>query len=229
MIAFFSRRAYGRIEAVGGTFLVTDFVCVNFLPVVPRETHLVLARAPNGECTSVRIPLRLASVCAGYGRAWGGMGVVVSLFVTLAAGSDAERGTALAVLGVSALVCAASWLLVGRVGPEERARREVYRLVTDVPVDPAWLPEDRRRELGDRLRAEVGARAVSLARATYREAPGAAWEEVALDPAVTDVDFLRRAAVLARVESGDADASAKRRLKRVHDEACRRCVRAAAG
>lgn len=224
MIALFSRRAYGRIEVLDQTFLVTDFSCINLLPILPRETHLVLARAPDGTCTSVRVPLRGASVLAGYGRVWGVMGAAASLFVILSASDGGERLRAIAALGASLAVCAASWLFVGRLGVEERARRDIYRSVTDLPVDPAWLPEEQRRALGERLRSELGTRALPLARATYREAPAAAWEEVALDPAVTEGDFLRRAAVLARLESRDAAPDARRRLQRVHDEACRKCL-----
>jgi hypothetical protein len=223
MIAMFSRRAYGRIEVVGETFVVTQFSCVNFLPIVPHETHLVLARAPNGECTSVRIPLRAASVLAGYLRAWGATGAAVSLFVALSAGDAGERIRAIAVFAVSAFVCAVAWLFLGRPSTADRARRDLYRAVTAFPVDPALLAEETRHELGERLRTELGTRAPALARATYREAPAAAWEEVALDPAVTDEDFLRRAAVLARIESRDAEPSVRERLQRVHDEACRKC------
>jgi hypothetical protein len=147
-------------------------------------------------------------------------GVVVSLFVALAAGDADERMRAIAVGVASAVVAAVSWA-VGRPSAADRARRDLYRAITAVPVDPALLPEDTRRELGDELRAELGTRAPTLAPANYREIP--AWEQVALDPAVTDDDFLRRAAVLARIESRDADASVRARLARVHDEACRKC------
>jgi hypothetical protein len=223
VIVAFGRRAYGRVEVIGETFVVTQFQCLNLLPFFPQETHLVLARAPNGECTSVRIPLRFASVLAGYIRPWGVMGVLASAFVVLAADDLGERVRAITFLALSVLVCAVGWLFVGRLSGADRARRELYRSVTEVPVDPALLPDETRRALSERLHADLGARATSLARAGYREAPAAAWQDVALDPAVTDVEFLRGAAVLARLEARDAEPGAREILARVHDEACRKC------
>jgi hypothetical protein len=225
MIAVFSRRALGRVEVIGGTFLVTSFWCINLLPIVPSETHLVTARAPDGACTSVKVPMHLASVLAGYARTWGVMASVVSLFVVLVADDAAERGRGLLALALSAVVCAVAWLLLGRLSAEERARRAMYRSIIDLPIDPVWLPDDRRSELAGQLRAELSMRALSLARASYRDAPEAAWETVALDPAVNDTSFLARAAVLARIQARDADRAERRRLQRVHDEAWKRAQR----
>jgi hypothetical protein len=222
MIFVFNRRAYGRVSVVDGTFVVTHFWCFNLLPIVPNESHVVLARAPNGECTSVPIPAHASSIAAGYVRPWAVVGALASLFVVAVADSAGERLRALAALGVAAIACALAWLVVGRVSDEERARRRAYGQVTGAPVDPAWLPEERRRELSARLRADLGARAPALARAGYREAPETDWAKVAADPAVTEPDFLQRALVLARLEWRDAGGAERAQLERAGDEAWRK-------
>jgi hypothetical protein len=223
MIVFFNRRAYGRVEVFEGTFVVTSFWCLNLLPLVPHETHLVLARAPTGECTAVVIPAHGASIVAGYLRAWAGFAMAGALVAVLLSDTHRDSGRAMVLAAASALVCAAAWLLVGRVGAEERARRAVYREVTGVPVDPAWLPEEQRREIGAKVRAELDARTPALARATYREAPVAAWEEAVADPGVTDQDFVRRALVLARIDWRDATPEQRERLERASEQAWRKC------
>jgi hypothetical protein len=225
MIFFFNRRAYGRVEVFEGTYVVTSFWCINLLPLFPQGTHLVLARAgvPAERWTTVPLAAHGGSIAAGYLRVWGAFAAAGALVALLLSGTDAERLRALAVAAVSALVCAAAWLLIGRVGAEVRARRAVYREVTGVPVDPAWLPEEQRRELGARLRSELGARTPALASATYREAPVAAWQDAVSDPGVTDQDFVRRALVLARIEWRYATREQRGRLERLSEEAWGKC------
>jgi hypothetical protein len=222
MIFLFNRRAYGRVSVVAGTFILTNFWCFNFLPLIPHETHLVLSRAPTGECTSVPIPANAASIAAGYARPWGVVITAASLFAIAAADTALERGQALAVFVLGAAVCAIAWLVVGRVSADERARRILYGGITGTPVDPAWLPDETRHALGARLREELATRAPALARATYREAPDTAWEQVATDPDVTDAEFLQRALVLARIEWRDADRAKRARLEQAGDEAWRK-------
>jgi hypothetical protein len=225
VIFFFNRRAYGRVEVFEGTFVVTTFWCVNLLPLFPRGAHLVLGRpgAAAEQWTTVPVPSHGGSIAAGYLRVWGAFAAAGSLVALLLSGTDAERARALAVGVTSALACAAAWLLIGRVGAADRARRRVYREVTGVPVDPAWLPEEQRRELGAKLRAELGARTPALASATYREAPVAAWQDAVSDPAVTDQDFVRRALVLARIEWRGAMREERVRLERASKEAWAKC------
>jgi hypothetical protein len=225
MIFFFNRRAYGRVEVFDGTFVVTTFWCINLLPLFPWGTHLVLARpgAAADQWTTVPVAAHGGSIAAGYLRVWGAFTTAGSLVALLLSDTHAESARAIAVAVVSALVCAAAWLLIGRVGAEDRARRAVYREVTGVPVDPALLPEEQRRELGAKLRAELGARTPALASATYREAPAAAWQDAVSDPGVTDQDFVRRALVLARIEWREATREERGRLERSSEEAWGKC------
>jgi hypothetical protein len=56
-------RLYGKVDALPGLFFVkTRFLHVYWIPVVPRESYLLLDPKHSSEGHGVRIPLRWKSV-----------------------------------------------------------------------------------------------------------------------------------------------------------------------
>jgi hypothetical protein len=219
MIIIFGRRPYGRVDVSEGTFVLTEFVHLWYLPIAPTGSHVVLSRDARGLCQNLPIRMHGVSVLAAYIRTWGAIGVGAFLVGALAASDDGWMSA------LPLLVCAAglatavvvAWTKLGKLPPAELARRRVYARFAGVAVDVGLLgghAEGLLRSLREAIRTQGKA----LLSGTYRTVhdPAEQWAEVALDPTVLDRTFLETCLTLARVEWSRATGAERLRLADVH-------------
>lgn len=201
MFVFGGVRAIGRVDECDGSYVVTQFVHINFLPLIPLRSEL---RVATGEHRP--IPLHPVSVIAAYLR------TVPLLLAAALLGSafwwrqhPPERLFAIAAAAVAGL-CALVGFALGRVSREEAAKR---------------------RALAEYVGAAVDLRLVKPELPALRESLQNAWDEAAgragagaqgyrstvtLDGAadLEDDDALRLAFALARVEATLAEGGTER-------------------
>jgi hypothetical protein len=218
MLTFYGSHMYGTIERCGPTRIATRFAHVQFLPLFPLESHLIV----DGEGAagrSVPIALNGRSVAAAYLRTWGLIAAVVFALVGFNHVSTALHGAAKTVMLAVGLV---AWALfvglsfgLGALSPEEQAMRRVYATFAGVPADVALLPAG---SLVDALSAEVHDAARSLAGIGYRTAkdPVQEWDTILLDPTMRDPRVLRAAVTLARLEWAGARGARRAALAKSH-------------
>jgi hypothetical protein len=220
MIFVGGRRLIGRVEEHAGTFVVTQFLHVYYMPLVPLRSHLVLESGPGpgGMRRSVPIELHPVSVLAGYARPWCAVGACICLMVAVAAGPGAtELGWGIAGAAL-ALVATWTWTRLGRLSSEAIAQRQVYAALTHESVDAALLCRT-----ADAFRGSLLANVLEGARAMtskgYRTSfdPEQEWVQVALDPTVRDRAFLQACFTLARIDWGRAAGASRARLAKQHE------------
>jgi hypothetical protein len=80
VIIIFGEKSYGKVDRVPGVcYVVTVFAHLNFLPLVPVRSFIVLEGTESGgEFRGKQIATNLKSAAAGYARAWLGLGTVVA-------------------------------------------------------------------------------------------------------------------------------------------------------
>jgi hypothetical protein len=103
------------------------------------------------------------------------------------------------------LLTIAAWLWLGRISPEEQARRLIFARFIRYPLDVALLG-DPEGELRRRLKEIIAHRASAAMSAGYRTSrmPEERWVELAQDPSVKDPDLLHAALTLARLSMAGA-------------------------
>src|SRR5438552_2050914 len=105
MIVFFGQRLYGKVDHVPGLFYVaTQFFYLQFVPLIPTGTYLVLDGSEDGgNFRGKQITLSGKSVLFGWLRAgciMGGIGLLVAALITfLEMGKKGELSHAPFVLG----------------------------------------------------------------------------------------------------------------------------------
>jgi hypothetical protein len=220
MIFIAGRRLVGRVEEHAGTFIVTQFWHMNFLPLVPLRSYLVLESGPSAasirRCVGIR--LHAASVLAGYLRAWCTVMVPVWCLSAFLANGGGGAAECLLVGALLILVDVWAWTRLGRLRPKEIVQRETYAALTHERVDAALLCRNNDA-FRDTLHANVAEGARSLMASGYRTAldPERDWAEVALDPTVRDRAFVQACFTLARIEWGRAEGPHRAKLAGVHD------------
>jgi hypothetical protein len=218
----FGVRQYGKVHACGPSYIATRFFHIWFVPLLPTESHLVLAEHGD-QARGVAVPLNGLSVLAGYLRVWGliGAGLLgVSLLTEFSPHEQVAIPSALAKLvAMSVLVAAAivGFSLLGKLSPEDRQQRAVYSLYGGYPVDPALLGP-AREPLRELLMATVAERARGLAATGYRLSadPRYAWTSVALDPTQQDETLITAAFALARIEASYSPPAQRAQWDDVH-------------
>ena len=75
MIIIFGERTFGKVDRVPGVcYVVTVFAHLNFLPLVPARSYIVVEGTESGgEFRGKQIPICLRSMLAGYVRVWFGV------------------------------------------------------------------------------------------------------------------------------------------------------------
>lgn len=223
MIVWFGTRFYGKVHRCAGTYLATQFVHVNFLPLIPLGSHWVLQEHIDGTHTSIPARFHPTSILAAYLRTWGLVGAIGCNAIVLL-GLLNTRNPSLSLLLVSLLTITAcigvqllAWMALGRLSLDERAQRLVYSEFAGAPVDVAWLDETRDA-LRLTLTDTVVAHARGLMTSTYRTAcdPVTQWTAIAVDPTVTERNFLAAALTLARIEWSYAQGAARKHLASTH-------------
>jgi hypothetical protein len=111
-MSFYGQHLFGQVDRVPGVFYVsTMFWHVNFLPLVPLRSHVVLEGTEKDEgFQGVRIPLNLKSVLTGYLR---GIFAAAALLVT-GAGAGAATSYYVGVQGIGTVVVMA--VIVALIG-----------------------------------------------------------------------------------------------------------------
>lgn len=219
VIFLYGRRPYGRVEVSGGTFVLTDFFHLWYLPLAPTGSHLILSRDETGLCQNVPIRMHGASVLAAYLRTWGALAALGCLFAMTGALHDG-RPAALPLLVAAAALGGAvawSWMRLGKLSTDALARQAAYARFAGYPVDVARLGS-RGDALTSQLRDRVSSEARGLMSGSYRSAldPETQWAEIALDPTVQAREFLEACLTLARLEWTRSAAADRARLDDLH-------------
>lgn len=126
----------GVVERVDDESIATVFATA-ILPLWPRETRY-RTRTRDGEPRAIAIARHRTSVVAGFARRplW-----LASLILAAPSFAEPARWGELLALAVPLAVLAAILtFVVGRVSPEERARRRLLRRVVGVGAPPELLP-----------------------------------------------------------------------------------------
>jgi hypothetical protein len=105
VIIIFGERTYGKVDRVPGVcYVITVFAHLNFLPLAPARSYIVLEGTENGgEFRGKEIPVCLKSVVAGYIRVWCGAAAIIAGLIAgvgLSEAAAALRVNSLATLGV---------------------------------------------------------------------------------------------------------------------------------
>jgi hypothetical protein len=206
MIFFFGTRRLGTVYAALGGRVVTEFACVNHLPIFPVRSRFLIGQEDHA------IAFVPVSIAAAYLRAWGPIALIAAFFVLGPSAPFFAGGIWLAAL--------TSWgfLRFGKLSADEIAKRRAYATIVSFPIDVALLVPDDAERLRERLLREVVEQAPAVMSSTYRSAPDPArdWPAIALDPTVRDPAFLCTAMTLARVASARAVGEERRALERAH-------------
>ncbi len=204
MIIHFGKAPYGKVEELDESFVFTTFFHVWRVPLVPLESYLVCAKAGP----VLHIPMHRRSVIAAYVR--------LPLFVAGAAaliGGIGESSLPASLLGVVLLALFAfAKVRWGKLDAATKSRRQLTARHLDFPGDPAvLLTPDRERN----LHALLHERTPLVAARSYRgTGDGGSWQELAIDPAVTDEAYLTAALTLADATLPAARTDEERKLLR---------------
>jgi hypothetical protein len=222
MIFIAGRRLVGRVEEYSGTFIVTQFWHINFVPLVPLRSFLVLESGPpaaGGIRRSVETKLHATSVLAGYLRTWCSMGIPFCLLGALIAGGGPATLAWLVASGIIALVALFAWTGLGRLSAQAMAQRDAYASLTHERVDAAILCRNNDA-FRSTLHANVADGARSKMTTGYRTSldPEKDWIIVALDPTVRDPAFVQACFTLARIEWGRTKGKARAKLAEQHEQ-----------
>jgi hypothetical protein len=222
------RRIYGKVDQVGSTFVATTFAFLQFLPLFPTQSHIVLGDVSASDSWQViPIPLHGKSIAAGYLRSWGILFSLISTCVLLGLLLSRVRswsdlaGLALADLAalVPILLTALAFRGLGQLSVAEKAQRLVYARWTKHPVDVGIFDADQRGDMHRRIR-EFLANRVSTMTSTqgYRQAVQVIddWRVMALEPGLKDREYLESALTLARIEASLAAGSQRSSLAALH-------------
>jgi hypothetical protein len=84
MVHIHGRHLYGKVDHMPGLFYVsTEFWHLNFVPLIPLRSYIVLDRSKNAQnCSRKQVPLRLKSVFVGYLRGWLGAITIASVWLS---------------------------------------------------------------------------------------------------------------------------------------------------
>ncbi len=205
MIIHFGKGPYGKVEELGSSFVFTNFFHVWRVPLVPLESYLVCAK----DGPVLPIPMHRGSVIAAYLR--------LPLFVAGAAaliGGFGESSVPAVILGMVLLVLfTVAKVRWGKLDAATKSRRQLTARHLDFPGDPAMLltPEHERS-----LHALLHERTAVVAARSYRGSTGdsGSWQELAIDPAVTDEAYLTAALTLADATLPAARTEDERKLLR---------------
>lgn len=217
------RRIYGKVEQVGSTFIATTFAYLQFLPLFPTQSHIVVGEGSPGSWEVVNIPMHWKSVLAGYLRAWGIFFSMCAVFGGLIAMGSYEdlphSWTGAAVAFGAAALATASFQLLGRLSLTEKAMRLIYGRFVGHPVDVEVFHEDTRGRMAKRIRELLDGKSSLVWTASgYRQAAPAdmGYRSLSLEPSVKDQEYLEGALTLARIEASLAVGTQRAELMRLH-------------
>jgi hypothetical protein len=218
----YGTRLSGKVDSFAGSYLATRFFHIYYVPLIPLSSWLVLG-GDGANTRALPTALDLRSIAAAYLRGVGSLVALVWSLQMLSYFSSPYHSVswdnvfemiAPLVLLVGAI---AGWFFLGRLSRDERSKRVVYGDSVGYFVDPARLG-DARHGLIEKLRKDVYARAKAMTSAGYREPydPENKWRALAAKPSMTDVEYLKLALTLCRLEWSFASGEHKAQLARDH-------------
>ncbi|MRG93997.1 hypothetical protein [Polyangium spumosum] len=216
------RRLYGKIEQVGSTYIATTFAFLQFLPIYPVQSHIVLSEGTADTHRVVNVEMHWKSVAAGYLRAYGVAATLCVFIPGLVMAGTSKVPTAYVGAGLVLLfagLTTAAFARIGRLSREEKAQRLVYARFLKHPVDPSVLDEDTRGRIAQELRAFLEERAASaMIGSDYRKGGPvkAGYRVLALEPSMRDREYLEAAFTLACIDASLSVGPMKTDAERVH-------------
>ena len=189
----FGQRAYGKVDAQDGEHAVTEFVHLDFVPLIPLNSFWITSEVRRGEWIGIPIKLHLRSVAATYLRVWGPM---LAALAIIGWGSRA----AMTVAGGLLVLSGWSWTWRSRRGTRARQRGDFDRVALGTRCPPLHLTDEMR----DRLERELSSR---LARRDDARPPDdvARFGAKDADEAILAYGLLRLSAVRHRPAAAAAD------------------------
>lgn len=235
MVIVYGSRFYGKVRAMGSSYLATRFAHIYYVPLIPIGTSLILEENGDGGYRGISAPFSVKSMLAAYLRVWGPLATIAALFLSIGAVEEASDDVlAMAVTGVFCAVVFLALLVgtilgyavVGKLSDEEKKQRNVYALHLGYFVDPADMGE-ARAAFREGLLAKIAERARGLAGMGYRMSadPMQAWPQIALDPTHNDDALVTAAFTLARLDASLAQGPHKSQLDQIHGQLWQRIVR----
>lgn len=215
----YGTRLSGKVDACAGSYVATRFFHIYYIPLIPLSSWLVL-----GEDRAMPMPMQWRSVLAGYLRgaltiAAAVLAVQMLMFFSSSYHSlDADTFFPELIVPLAAIGGAiAGWAYLGRLSKNDRGKRAIYWDAIGYFVDPAQLG-DARHSLIEKLRKDVYTRAKAITAASYREQwePENKWRELAAKPSMNDLDYLKAALTLCRLEWSFASGAHRAELAKDH-------------
>ncbi|MDI1482798.1 hypothetical protein [Polyangium sp. y55x31] len=222
MLVVGGRRLYGKVEQVGSTYIATTFAFLQFLPLFPVRSHIVVAEGSADTHKVVHIKMNWKSVATGYLRAYGIAATLIALIPGLAMAGNSKVPTAYVGAGL-VVVCAglttAAFSMIGRLSREEKAQRLIYARFLGHPVHPSVLDEDVRGSIAQKLRDFLEERAAAvMTGSNYRKGGPvkAGYRVLALEPSMRDREYLEAAFTLACIDASLSVGPMRTDAERVH-------------
>jgi hypothetical protein len=138
-MSVFGTRGYGKVDCVPGVcYVLTHFFHINFLPLIPIRSFLIIEEPGGGPPRGFRMPINLKSMAIGYVRGWSiGAAIIAGFFAVITLTGNKPDETAAVVCALIALAGAAAFplsYLVRNANPQRTAEL-LARL--GVSADPA--------------------------------------------------------------------------------------------
>ncbi|HVK66931.1 MAG TPA: hypothetical protein VM694_20740 [Polyangium sp.] len=216
------KRLYGKVEQVGSTYIATTFAFLQFLPLYPVQSHIVVAEGAADTHKVVHIKMNWKSVATGYLRAYGIASTLFAFIPGLVVAGTSKVPTAYVGAGF-VLACAglttAAFSRIGRLSREEKAQRLLYARFLGHPVHPSILDEDMRGAIAQKLRDFLEERAATaMTGSNYRKGGPvkAGYRVLALEPSMRDREYLEAAFTLACIDASLSVGPMQVDAERVH-------------
>ncbi len=222
MLVIGGRRLYGKVDQVGSTYIATTFAFLQFLPIYPVQSHIVVREGSIDTHQVVHLKMHWKSVAAGYLRAYGVAATLCSFIPGIVMAGTSKAPTAYAGAGLVlffACLTTAAFSVIGRPSREQKAERLLYARFIGHPVDPAVLDEDTRGRIAQRLRDFLEERAATVMTGTgYRKGGPvkAGYRVIALEPSMRDREYLEAAFTLAGIDASLSVGPMRVDAERVH-------------
>ena len=222
MLVIGGRRLYGKVEQVGSTYIATTFAFLQFLPLFPVRSHIVVAEGASDTHQVVHIKMNWKSVATGYLRAYGIAATLIAFIPGMVMAGTSRVPTAY--LGASLVLVfagltTAAFSMMGRLTREEKAQRLIYARFLKHPVHPSVLDEDTRGLVAQKLRVYLEERAASvMTGGNYRQGGPvkAGYRVLALEPSMRDREYLEAAFTLACIDASLSVGPMRVDAERVH-------------
>jgi len=149
-VVIYGRRAYGRVHQHEGEYADTQFAHIDFIPLFPIGSFWVTQDLGNGQRMGFPIKLNGLSVVATYLRIWAPL-VAIAL-ATVHSLASVVAGLVIAALSVW------SWTWRSRHGELAQRRSDFDQVALGSRCDPAWMSDEMRDGLAERLHLKRSAR-----------------------------------------------------------------------